>query len=91
MGGEVGVAGAQGVDEAFVVDAEGVFVAVVVPDPGVAEGVGVVLDRLDDVVALEVSGAVEGARRGFGAVEPERGGVAASRSGSMPKRRTTRG
>ena len=65
------------VDEAFVVDPEGVFVAVVVPDAGVAEGVGVALDRADDVVAFEVGRVVEGAGGGFAAVEPEGGGVAA--------------
>ena len=67
----------QVVDEAFVVDAEGVLVAVVVPDPHPGEGVGVAADHADDVVAFEVGGVVEGARRGFAAVEPERGGVAA--------------
>ena len=68
-------------DEAFVVDAEGVVAAVVVPDPDRAEGVGVASDRADDVVAVEVGGVVEGARRGFAAFEPERRG-----SGRRPRR-----
>jgi hypothetical protein len=43
MGGEVGAAGFHRRDEAFVVDAEGVFGPVVDPDLGVAEGFGVFL------------------------------------------------
>ncbi|HEX5929501.1 MAG TPA: hypothetical protein VFY48_08910 [Solirubrobacterales bacterium] len=80
MGTELGAPRPQRVDEAFVVDAERVGAAVVVPDPGLAERVRVRLDRPDHVVALEVGGAVEGAGRRFAAVEPERGRVAAGRA-----------
>ena len=37
-------------------------------------------DHADDVVAVEVGGAVEGAGRGFAGLEPEGGGVAADRA-----------
>jgi hypothetical protein len=65
------------------VGAEGVFVAVIVPNSGPGEGIGVAADHRDDVIPVEVVGIVERPRRRFPAVKPECWGVSADGAESV--------